>query len=76
MAFKTSNNSDHNKFLYELNRVLHGEANAAEKLVAQFFEQYYTMLVNLSEILKKYREVTAKINDRQPLVKRKEPQNK
>ena len=74
MALQGLNNSDHHKLLYRLSGLPHERSKEFEKLLTQLFEEYHTLLVDLSLVIQNYREVAAKINERQPLVKRKEPQ--
>jgi hypothetical protein len=50
------------------------EAANFENLLDKFYNEYNTLLVELVSVIANYREVIAKINERQPLIKRKEPQ--
>jgi len=55
---------------------LHRQQRDPEKLVVKFCQDCQIVLTNLANAVAAYREVAAKTNERQPLVKRKEPQHK
>ena len=75
MALRALDNSEHNRLFQRTGHVPFEEVRAAnfEQQLAQFYEEYNTLMVKLGEVIANYREVAALINERQPLVKRKEP---
>jgi len=77
MALQALNNMEHTRLLQRINNMPFEEKQAAnfEQQLIEFYEIYHTMLIELAVVIEKYREVAAKINARQPLVKRKEPQH-
>jgi hypothetical protein len=74
MALKAITSTDHIRLLKQLQKLPIDQWEKCEVLLRQFYEEYNTLIVNLADVIEKYREVAAKINERQPLVKRKEPQ--
>lgn len=75
MAIRALNNSEHNRLLQRLHIYHYRKIkwdNFKEQL-NQFFDEYQSMIMNLSATIENYREVAALINARQPLVKRHEP---
>ena len=74
MALRAIDNSDHNRLLQRLNNLPEERAEEYQTMLNRLFDEYQALLVDLSTIIQKYRVVAAKINERQPLVKRKEPQ--
>lgn len=75
MALQAISNTERGRLLYRLQDMPYERAKELEKLLTQFFGEYYILLVDLSLVIQQYRDVAAKINERQPLVKRKEPQH-
>ena len=74
MALKAITYTDHIKLLQQLQKLPADQSERSAMLLKQFYDEYNTLIVNLADVIEKYRDVTAKINERQPLVKRKEPQ--
>lgn len=77
MALRALDNTEHSKLLHRINNMPFEvrQAKKFEQQLTKFYEEYHTMLIEIAEVIEKYREVAAKINARQPLVKRKEPQS-
>jgi hypothetical protein len=75
MAIRALNNSEHNRLLQPLQHLPleEDQADNFKTQLNQFFDEYQSMMMNLSATIQNYREVAALINARQPLVKRHEP---
>jgi hypothetical protein len=76
MALRALDNIEHSKLLHRINNMPFEDRHAEkfEQQLTKFYEECHTMLIELAVVIEQYREVAAKINARQPLVKRKEPQ--
>jgi hypothetical protein len=76
MALQALSNTEHGRLLQRSHDIPYEQSKELRALLNQFFEEYHTLLVDLADVIQKYREIAAKINERQPLVKRKEPQQR
>jgi hypothetical protein len=57
-----------------LKAIIHTSHSKLAEMQLQFITECDLLVAKLSDCIEKYRKVAAKINERQPLVKRKEPQ--
>ncbi len=76
MELQALNYKEYSKLLQRINDMTFEERQVAkfERQLTKFFEAYHIMLIEIAIAIEKYREIAAKINASQPLVKRKEPQ--
>jgi hypothetical protein len=74
MALQAISDFEHQKLI---KRLAHlplptDKASHAEQQLNRFYEEYHSVLMSLAQVIASYREVAAVINERQPLVKKKE----
>lgn len=58
---------------YKVSLTSNEDARQLGKLLTEYYREYHALVIKVTDIIQKCREVVALINARQPLVKRKEP---